>query len=373
MKSPILPERPLIVSPTLAVTIGLEEAIMLQALAELIEYREKVEHQDKSLEWIKVSYADLKSILVFWELSDIKRIHSSLESLGMLRTEMAETDNVLYLAINDKAHPKSRVKTKKVQVNTTAVSGGASLIPDDWQPDPNWIRMCRQHSIPEDFILKLVPEFVCYWRDRGQSRFSWGNAFYKHVVKQWRNEQTRRGAYELATSMSEEWFPSSDAVGILENSGISSSFIEDAVPEFVLYWRERGAVHGTWNTKFIEHIRRQWAKFTASFGLDDTPKPIPDDWLPSIDCYEILQLAEIDEEWAKRRIPEFVMYWKDSQQIKPSWNTAFLQFIKQEWARQLKQIENAEIINAENQPFAGSNQRRVKEKFQQIADRSWAD
>ncbi len=381
MKSPILPERPLLISPTLAATIGLEEAVMLQTMADLIEFREKAAFKEKTLDWIKVSYSDLKGILSFWEIEDIKRIHASLQSLGMLRVEPAESRDEIYLAINDQVHPKASASDtpiptpvpKKIPESKSFSRGNASLIPIDWQPDQNWIRLCKQHSIPENFIHKLVPEFVNYWRDRGQSRFSWGNAFYKHVLKEWRNEQTRRGAHELASEMSEDWFPSPDAVGILENSGINLSFIEDAVPEFVLYWRERGVVHGAWNTKFIEHIRRQWAKFTASFGRDDTPRVIPDDWQPSIDCYEILQLAEIDEEWAKSRVPEFAMYWKDSQQVKASWNTVFLQFIKQEWARQLKQLETAEILDAKNQSIAGSSQQRVKEKFQQIADRSWAE
>ena len=371
----------MLISPTLAATIGLEEAVMLQTMADLIEYREKVSYDEKALDWIKVSYADLQRILPFWEPDDIKRIHASLQSLGMLRVELAEPGDEIYLAINDQVHPKTNKTdtpartpaSKQAPVSKAVSSGNASLIPLAWEPDQNWIRLCKQHSIPEDFIHKLVPEFVSYWRDRGQSRFSWGNAFYKHVLKEWRNEQTRRGAHELASTMSEDWFPSPDAVGILENSGINLSFIEDAVPEFVLYWRERGVVHGAWNTKFIEHIRRQWAKFSASFGRDDTPRVIPDDWHPSVDCYEILQLAEIDEEWAKGRVPEFVMYWKDSQQVKSSWNTVFLQFIKQEWARQLKQLETAEIANAENQSIAGSSQQRVKEKFQQIADRSWAE
>ena len=72
------------------------------------------------------------------------------------------------------------------------------------------------------------------------------------------------------------------------------------------------------NAKFVEHIRRRWAKFEASFNLDDTPRVISDDWQPSEDCYEILGLAEIDEQYARNRVPEFIMYWKDSQQVKSS-------------------------------------------------------
>ena len=70
MKSPILPERPLLISPTLAETIGLEETVMLQAIADLIEYREKItRNDDSSLTWIKVSYRELESLLSFWDLS----------------------------------------------------------------------------------------------------------------------------------------------------------------------------------------------------------------------------------------------------------------------------------------------------------------
>ena len=374
MKSPILSERQLLISPTLAATIGLEEAVMLQAIADLIEYREKVKRNDDSaLIWIKVSYRELESLLSFWDLSEIKRIQESLQNLGMIRIEPLNSNVEILLAINDQVHPKEKPRRDKQRPKTPPSANSAGLVPVDWQPDQNWIRLCKQHSIPEDFIKQLVPEFVNYWRDRGQSRFSWGNAFYKHVLKEWRNEQTRRGAHELASTMSADWTPSPDAMGILENAGINPSFIQDAVPEFVLYWRERGAVHGAWNTKFIEHIRRQWAKFTTSFGRDDTPKQIPDDWHPSLDCYEILQLAEINEEWARSRVPEFVLYWKDRQQVKSSWNTVFLQFIKQDWARQLKHLESAEIANAENQSITGSGQQRLKEKFQQFADRSWAE
>ena len=36
MSSSLIPERPLIISPTLAATIGLEEAVMLHVLSELM-------------------------------------------------------------------------------------------------------------------------------------------------------------------------------------------------------------------------------------------------------------------------------------------------------------------------------------------------
>ena len=88
---------------------------------------------------------------------------------------------------------------------------------------------------------------------------------------------------------------------------------------------------------------------------------------------EILELAEIDLDFARGRIPEFVMYWKDSQQVKSSWNTVFLQYVKQNWANQLKQRGSSKIAYAENQSVVGSSQQKIKERFQQITDRSWAE
>ena len=381
MSSSLLPERPLLISPTLASTIGLEEAVMLQVLADMITQRETVKRPlNPQLQWIKLSDEDLQSAFPFWVPVDIKRVQNSLQALGVLLIDpLSDASRSNYFAIDDNSTHDSPAgqATRPDVAPKPKPAGTASLIPTHWQPDDNWVKLCKQQSIPEAFLRDLVPEFVNYWRERGQARFSWGNAFYKHALKKWRNEQTRKGTYELASTMSADWKPSPDALGILENAAINASFIEDAIPEFVLYWRERGGVHGAWNTKFIEHIRRQWAKFSSSFGLDDTPQVIADDWQPSVECYEILQLAEIDEDYACSRIPEFVLYWKDSQQVKSSWNTVFLQFIKQDWARKLKndekEIEGAELAHAEDQSLTGSSQRRIQERFQRIADRSWAE
>jgi len=381
--SDLLPESPLLVSPTLASTIGLEEALMLQTLAELIKNRPKRQldnSHDAADNWVEITDQLLQETFPFWQEIDLRRIRASLKSLGLLNIEANPSDqqsNFYALVAMDQAVKPSR-PVQTIAAKSSTPPGGSTLIPENWQPDDNWIRLCKQQSIPEQFIHALVPEFINYWRDRGESRFSWGNAFYKHVIREWRQEQTRQGAYELASPMSGEWRPSQDALEILTNAGISPEFIEDAVPEFVLYWRERGMVNGAWNTKFIDHIRKQWSKYSASFGHDDTPRIIPEDWQPSNDCYEILQLAEIDENYARSKIPEFVMYWRDSQQVKASWNTVFLQFIKQDWARQLKQLESQSTY-AENQTIAGSGQQgshddeKIRERFQRIADRSWAD
>ena len=372
MKSSLITERPLLVYPTLAATIGLEEAIMLQALSEISVFNLSQTTRDSQIpNTFTVTRDQIKAFFPFWKENEIDRIKDSLVAMGVISIQKGQVETELTIEINEPSARKSVVSS--VRKNSSEVSRTTSIISANWQPEENWIRLCRQHSIPEKFARSLIPEFVNYWRDRGQSRFSWGNAFYKHVIREWREEQTRIGAKESSTPMSAEWKPSLDATAILENSGIGYSFIEDAIPEFVLYWQERGVSHGAWNTKFVEHIRRQWAKYSASFNLDDTPRVIADDWEPSADCYEILELAEIDEQFARSRVPEFVMYWKDSQQVKSSWNTVFLQYIKQSWGRQLRKSQSIENHYAENQFINRSSEQKIKERFQQFSDRSWAE
>ena len=372
MKSSLITERPLLVSPTLAATIGLEEAIMLQALSEIsaLNLNQSTLESNNS-NTFTATKDQIEAFFPFWKENEVDRIKNNLVAMGVITIQKGQVETELTIEINGPSPRESVVSSPRK--NSRESPRNASIISANWQPEENWIRLCRQHSIPEKFARSLVPEFVNYWRERGQSRFSWGNAFYKHVIREWRGEQTRIGAQELSSPMSAEWKPSLDAVEILENSGIGYSFIEDAIPEFVLYWRERGASHGAWNTKFVEHIRRQWAKYSASFNLDDTPRVIADEWEPSADCYEILELAEIDEQFARSQVPEFVMYWKDSQQVKSSWNTVFLQYIKQSWARQLKQSQSTENHYAENQFINRSSEQKIKERFQQFADRSWAE
>lgn len=378
MSSNLVPERPLIISPTLAATIGLEEAVLLQVLTDFITHRPST--FSEQFQWVEISDPEFIEALPFWTLADIKRIESSLRALGMIlrRSETDCSDSYLY-AINEKVAVGFTQAVSNTSNNTKSNTSlfqpatQSGYIPKDWQPGQEWIGQCRQHGIPDEFTLSKVAEFVSYWRERGETRRTWGNAFYKQVLRTWRQEQTHKGARELDSQMHQDWCPSLDAVEILENAGINRAFIEDAIPEFVLYWRERGVEVSTWNTKFIDHIRRQWDKYSSSFGYDDTPKPISSDWQPSAECFDVLQLAEIDEDYARSRVREFVLYWRDSQQARPSWNTVFLQYIKQDWGRRLQSPVNVESGHAGHQSFTEESQRRVEERLRQLADRSWAE
>ena len=72
----LIPERMLVVSPSLAATIGLEEAIMLQALSD--------GGQPHDEHWQCMQKGSVRTWLPFWNDHDIKRILKSLTDKGIV-------------------------------------------------------------------------------------------------------------------------------------------------------------------------------------------------------------------------------------------------------------------------------------------------
>ncbi len=350
MVSSLLPEKPLVISPSLAATIGLEEAVLLGVLHELFLHRAQQG-------WLRVDRQTLQQFLPFWPPQDVQRISGSLCDKGILQLRSAPylSSHVLdfSLADGETAIAPASATTQP----PPSITGRASLISPNWQPDAELLRQLSQLGVAQDFVLQQVPEFVRYWRERGEAHHAWGNRFLKQVLRNWREQEQHGARLRQNAPMTAGWIPGPDAVEILARAGVSREFIDDSVPEFVLYWRERGEQSSTWDSKFLQHVRRQWAIFTAKLANDPTPRPITPDWQPSGDVYDILHMAAIDETFARAQLSEFVLYWLDSKQVHSSWNSKFLHHVKYRWARR------------HQQPWQGETDGFIATH----TDRSWAD
>ena len=371
MTSSLIPERPLLISPTLAATIGLDEAVMLHVLSEL--KLQPIQSSD-GLTWFELDHDMLSTALPFWTPDKIMTIQQSLLEKGLIQLDTAgsKPDN-FKIAINQvnsqrpqqtASHPASQAAVSETTIAksktasapnplyTSPSTGKATTIPEDWQPSEDLYQICTRRNIPRNFIEEHVRLFVISQQERKRVQYSWHNIFYKYILKEWESSRSHIGLKELEANMSADWLPSGDAFNILEHAGISHSFIEDAVPEFVLYWRETGLKTSTWNTKFIAHVRRQWAKFESALEHDSTPKLLPEDYQPSEEVFEVLEMANIDSHFAHELIPEFILYWRERKEVCTSWHTKFLQHVKYKWAA--KKSEKGNII-------------------EKLTDRSWAN
>jgi len=79
----LIQEPPLQVTASLALAIGLNEAIVLQHIQNMTHHREP---------WVIASYKELQSeFFPFWSISTIQRAISRLEKSGLLLSEQPNT------------------------------------------------------------------------------------------------------------------------------------------------------------------------------------------------------------------------------------------------------------------------------------------
>lgn len=370
---------------------------MLSILGDMAAYLPLV--QSNGREWLELDEAWISRSMPFWTDVDVQRISRSLTDKGIILLASAPymESRRLTLAFDDAgATPFVQLAPviSPIAAMAPVIHSGATLISPTWQPDQELLRQIAQYNIPLDFVRLQVPEFVTYWRERGESNHSWGAKFLKDLLHKWRHYETQiarqqREAQERNNrdrdteflqrdqeiAMHSQWRPSKDALEVLvKHASISLAFVEDSIPEFVVYWQERGDVGRTWNSKFIQHVKRQWMRYNSALEHDTEPKRIPDNWQPSKDVYDVLKLANIDLKFAQQQVAEFVLYWRDSNQLLASWNTKFLQHVKFHWAKQhaLTTVNSQQVNHAGQQLPHSSGRTRDSSLAEQLNDRSWA-
>jgi hypothetical protein len=374
---PLIADKTLVFSPALAATIGLEEAIALTWLNDIAQAM-------GGIQW-HINNDQVREVLSFWNDQKIRLVLRNLHEKGLLKLIsplFPDAPQLIFCfgvpsqqpsASNEQdraAQPQQpsfqqpAFQNPTFQQPTQTVSSKQPMQPQ-WQPTRDGLNRLQQHGIPDSYSLSKLDEFILQARENGNNRNDWNTQFFRFIKKHWVYTQTdahkkqqriaEKSAFntphaqapdrqerfqarrEEAGPIAQQWQPSLDAQQILQRAGIDPQFIQDSIPEFVLYWQERGDAHKTWNTKFIQHVRQQWARYSSSLEHSSVPTRIADDWQPDNDCYDILAMAHIDVPYAKSLIGEFVMYWRDSNQLQTSWNSKFLQYVKQQWARQLNQ------------------------------------
>ncbi len=364
----LVPERMLVFSPALAATIGLEEAVLLHVLHDLSVSRPK-RHTHSQLQWIDVDVVTLESLLPFWDRRELQRVSKSLADKGVIRIDSAplSSTDALRFCFNTETITETRTPSL---TPITPRPGSAALLANNWRPDEDLLQLLAlNHGISRNFALQHVEDFVLYWRERGEVSHAWSSRFRQHVLRAWRLEQqTENAKNRVPREPEDDWRPSADALQILERAGINRDFIDDAVPEFVLYWRERGHNDGTWNSKFIAHVRRQWARYASALEHEQDPRPISANWQPSEDVYDILRMANIDIAFACELLPEFILFWRDAGTPQRSWNTKFLQHVKYQWAT--RHHMTGGLNRAGSASAAGADAKQST--FEQLTDRSWA-
>ena len=149
MSSSLIPERPLLISPSLAATIGLEEACMLSILGDMAAYLPLTPANGR--QWLDVDAGWVTRLMPFWTDHDIQRVSRSLKDKGIILLASAPyTESQRLTLAFDEAIAPTQVAAPGAAI-APAIQSGATLISPHWQPDQE---LLRQISPPNLFASR---------------------------------------------------------------------------------------------------------------------------------------------------------------------------------------------------------------------------
>ncbi len=129
----------------------------------------------------------------------------------------------------------------------------------DWRPSQDAVEIMLRDGVDAAFIEEAIPEFVLYWRERGEPPRELNSRFLQHIRLQWARYHNLAGGGAPAP-IRDNWQPDRDVYDILRLSHIDETFARAQVAEFIVYWRDSGQAHASWNSKFLQHVKYQWAR-----------------------------------------------------------------------------------------------------------------
>ena len=282
-------------SPEIASSLGLEEAIILS----LIESCSS-----------KLNEESLLIKLNFLPQEKIKNALSKLLVLELI--EKLNSEFVLKNSIRTNLKTENNDNELKLKVSNDVLTQAKSL------------------GMTEEFIQFQSSLFKASNKNL-ESDFKTNFRLLKHLIKAWRQEEKKERTEAEKVLIKKDWAPSEDVISILESAEMDSDFVKKCIPEFIVYWKEKQFKSNEWNSIFLNHVRRQWARYKNIIEDNVSPKKMTHDWVPNQNCLDVIKLARIDEKFAKDQIPEFKIYWLDSNQVMTSWNSKFIQHVKYRW------------------------------------------
>lgn len=337
MKS-LFPEKPILVYPSLATTIGLEEATMLATLNDMVQFRQGSASQ--GLSWYRLEHHELNEALPFWDALDIQRISQHLRDLGLvlIRSAPYSQSQSIDFAFNRQAStPASDTNTSPAHNNRSQdyrhTSSSASTIAAGWQPDKETMIGLGQLNIPEHFAREQVPEFVRYWRENGEAQRSWGSKFIQYVKRQWTFHSTRMARNNRATLLPKEWQPSQALQTQIASEGIPSTFVGKVLNKFSLYHQRSGTTHLNWDMPFFSWVKEEWQKQDTPFMESKKAIAMHSEWQPDGHTIDYLTgiSSNIDRRFIEECIPEFIHKWTEKKAIYSEWGSVFVKHVSEQW------------------------------------------
>ena len=210
----------------------------------------------------------------------------------------------------------------------------------NFYPSEDLVKQACNLGIEEDFLGDQLPSFNLFWKGKDLKPHLKESKFLQYALKNWREKEKIEYQESKKVLLDSNWRPSEDAISILKNIDINDSFIESLLPEFILFWKEKRIKSNSWNSTFLNHVKKQWARKNFKLDSDKENHPMSKNWAPSEDCMKVLEVTNIPVDFIESKLPEFRLYWIDAGEISTNWNNKFINFVKKSWEKDSKKSSN---------------------------------
>ena len=271
-------EKPLHFFPSIAVTIGLNESILLYYLEGFVQ-QNLFTLDSTTAHWSITPLSSLQEIFPFWDQAQLVQAINRLKGLGLLLIDDAALkQNICQFMLpaeqTKTAETKSIIPPKVEAAPSTKQPQGTY-----WEPGQHLYQQLAQHGIDEAFIQAQLAEFKLYWIERRTAEYAWDNKFFRWVKDRFEKQQKAGfvAKEKIAIAMHNQWQPTTEALQILLANDIPQQFIDKELQEFILYWKDKGRTCQTWDSEFIRRIKSLWIKTQIIEEANAKPRPIPID------------------------------------------------------------------------------------------------
>ena len=192
------------------------------------------------------------------KLDDISSLQGLLESikknLSFLNNKTIENSVNTLINFGLIKFEKNTIK-EIYELRKPSVSQESSKLADEWSPSSEAIEILEMTNISQEFLKLKLREFKIYWIERGQKRNNWNSTFIEFIRREWAKESNSKKV--MPHIIDENWYPDEDVFDILNLSEINKDSALKYLKEFILYWKDKGSAFTTWNSKFIDHVKRR--------------------------------------------------------------------------------------------------------------------
>jgi hypothetical protein len=346
------PEKPILLYPSLAATIGLEEATMLSLLEDMTRHQQSQISQN--YQWFRLEAPLLTENMPFWDTLDIQRISQRLRDLGLILLRSAPFTQSQYIEFAFNRQQQAIATNSTPKQPQRQLSNSALPIAANWQPDQETFVALAQLNIPEHFAREQVPEFVRYWRENGTAQRSWGSKFIQHTKRQWTFHTTRLAREQRESLLPNHWSPSQDLRSQIASEGIPEAFANKVLNKFRLYHQRSGTKHLNWDIPFLSWVKDEWQKQDTPFIDTKKSTPMYAEWQPDQHTLDYLNISfGIDKAFINETIAEFIHKWTEKKAIYSEWGRIFAEHVIEQWRfvqAGVKRNPERKIIHKQWQP-----------------------